>query len=392
MKSKESEEGVRLPFINVLKIIEYGESANITINGKQYNISVNANDGKYYIEDESFRDREDFINGIYNKTSIQLSKNSIIILNSVADGTLKANSSWTFEDEYKNQINEEKNKKYKLRKNIIIKLIALYIFIFFTIFVLYKEIKMCNDTNLHITVYKLFQSRFSREEWFSFSINKIIIAVLLTLNNISILLFKENRMRLIKLFKYSKEEINEIEEKTLAYTKENLIFGGTFDICFSEQSLILTKKADFKIINYQDIIYILNMRENSLQNERAICIITRDKKIIKMGNIIHIEEFKKKILEKNHKIIFKKYKDINKNEIIDLKYISINKILLKDIITTNYKIYSKAIAIYPALYYLINLNLLNDLYAANNILAFIFCGFFIFLISCFIAYNKIKIQ
>ena len=98
MKSSKNEEGSKIPFINVLKYIECGETANVTINGIKFNISVNKNDENYYIENESFKDREEFINGLYNKTSVLLSENSTIIINSIADGNVKIDSGWKFED------------------------------------------------------------------------------------------------------------------------------------------------------------------------------------------------------------------------------------------------------------------------------------------------------
>ena len=93
MKSSKNEEGAKIPFINILKYIECGETANVTINGISYNISVNVNDEKYYIGEESYKNREEFINGLYKKTSILLSENSTIMLNSIADGNFKIDSS-----------------------------------------------------------------------------------------------------------------------------------------------------------------------------------------------------------------------------------------------------------------------------------------------------------
>lgn len=387
MKPKENEEGAKIPFINILKFIECGETANVTINGKQFKISVNTNDEKYYIEEESFKNREEFIHGLYNKTSIKLSENSIVILNSIADGTVKVDSSWKFEDKNKGQVNVETNKKYKLHRNIVIKLSVLYVFILSMIYIFFKEISMCTEANLYITFYK---NRILREEWFT--ISKEIIAVLLIINTISIAFFKENRIRLITLFKYSKEHINKIEEKIIKYKDENVVFGGKYDICFSKTSLILMRKVDFRIINYQDIVCVLNIRDYLLEKEREICIITKDKKIIRLGNVVHREELKKRLIEKNPKIIFKKSKNINKNEIIDLDEININNILLKDIVTTCYKIWSKVIAIYPALYYILNHNLLKDTLTAHKIVTFIIGSFFAFLIYCCIIYNSSKIK
>lgn len=387
MKSRENEQGSEIPFINVLKFIECGETANVTINGEDYNLSVNMNDERYYIGEESFRDRKDFIDGLYKKTSTYLSENSIVILNTIANGKVKVDSSWKFDDKNQNQVNVETNKKYKLHKNIVIKLIMLYIFIFATICIFYKEISMCTEADLYITFYK---RGFPPKEWFT--ISKEMIAVLLIINTISIAFFKENKMRLMTLIKYSKEHINEIEEKIIRYKNENMVFAGKYDICFTEENLVLMKKADFKTINYQDIICILNIKDYFSTGESETCIVTRDKKMIRMGNVVHKKELKKRLLEKNPNIIVKNYKNINKGQSLYLKDININNILLRNITINCYKVWSKLISIYPILYYILNHNLLKDTITAHKIVTFIIGSFGGCLIYCFIIYNSCKIK
>ena len=347
------EEGAKILFINILKYIECGETANITINGEKYNISVNIRNGKYYIEEESFENREEFIKGLYDKTSIILSENSNIILNSIADGSVKVDSSWEAKDKNEDQVNVEKNKKYKLRKNIIIRLIIIYVFILTTVYLFYKSTIMNKGANSYIA-YCI--NKIQLKDWTY--IRKEIIAILLIINNISIIFFRENRVRLISLFKYSKKDIEEIEEEATKedkkFEEEDVIFGNKYSACFSKGKLILIKKAEFRIINYQDIVCILNIKDyiQEKENEREICIITKDKKMINLGNMPRREKFKKRLIEKNSKILFKKTESNNKNAIINSENININKILFKYIITSKYKVWSKAMAIYSLWYYI----------------------------------------
>ena len=389
MEYKENEEGVKISFIKVLKYIESGETANVTINGKQYNIYVNPKDEQYYINDDMYKNREEFINGIYKKASIQLSKNSKIILNSIADGTVKVDSNWNFED--KDQINIKNKKPHKLYRNIVIKIMILYFFILVMSYIFYNEISIWTDTTLNIIVYK---NRILDNEWFTFNINKKIIASLLIINNISMIFFEENRMRLMMLFKYSRKRINEIEEKVIKYENENLIFGGKYNICFEEENLIIMRKSDFRIINYKDIVHVLDIQDYLQKEEREICIITKNKKVIRLGNVVHREELKKRLAEKNSKIIFKKSKNIGKSQILNLEDVNINikNILFKDIVTTNYKIWSKVISIFLALYYIFNQRLLNDVSAILIISNFIFCTFFVFVVFSCMIYNKNKLR
>ena len=147
---KETKEpGSKIPFKNVLKFIETGESANITIKRKEYNISVNREDGLYYIDGESFENRDEFIEAIYNKTSVKLKENTIIILNSIADGNIKVDSSWKFEGKDKEQVNSDEKKKYKLRRNMIIILILWYFIAGSVIYTNIKELIYNEDSNIN---------------------------------------------------------------------------------------------------------------------------------------------------------------------------------------------------------------------------------------------------
>lgn len=292
-----------------------------------------------------------------------------------------------FEDRNENQLNVVTNKKHNLHRNILIKLIILYGFIIIMVYIILKEINLCTD-DPYLTYYL---GRFiNRKELFK--VNKQIIAMLLIINNISIGFFKENRTRLKTLFKFSKEQMKEIEEKTIEYEKENVSFGGKYKICFSEESLILMKNADFKIINYNDIIYVLDTKNYFFAKEREICIVTKTKKIIKIGNVIHRKELKNKLLDKNPKIIFKNSTQIRKKETLNLVGLNINNILLKDIAITFYKVWSITIAVYPAVYYLINHKLLTDILTAHDIIDFIIFSPFFFLIYCGVTYQSSKIK
>ena len=170
------EDGTKILFINVLRYIETGENANITINGKKYNVSVNKNDGKYYIEEESFENRQDFIDELYNKTSVMLTDNSVVILNYIADGTLKIDSSWQF---YDKNYEQEKNKISKLYKRAIINLIILYFFIIVVNSLILLELSSLTENNLYTKI-------------FTFDINKKIIAIFFIINSISIICCKSN--------------------------------------------------------------------------------------------------------------------------------------------------------------------------------------------------------
>ena len=47
-------EGTKIQLINIIRFIEYGEVANVTIGGQKYDLCVNKENGKYYIDEESY--------------------------------------------------------------------------------------------------------------------------------------------------------------------------------------------------------------------------------------------------------------------------------------------------------------------------------------------------
>ena len=349
---KETKEpGSKIPFKNVLKFIETGESANITIKRKEYNISVNREDGLYYIDGESFENRDEFIEAIYNKTSVKLKENTIIILNSIADGNIKVDSSWKFEGKDKEQVNSDEKKKYKLRRNMIIILILWYFIAGSVIYTNIKELIYNEDSNINIyttAIKTIYRNRVH------YPIK--IVARISIISMIFVFFLEDNRRRIKMLFKYSKEDMKKIEDEVLDYIDKNTDFCNIFDrVGFLEDGLYLMRKTNLRVIKYEDIKYIFLMKYNIISSgdsfgkgklERKVCIVTKDNKMIALVDIIHREKFVKEILKRNPNIIYKKTRTIKKKEYIDLEDVtSINKSFFKSIFFDTSRIFIKGNAI-----------------------------------------------
>lgn len=331
MKAMENEDGAKMTFKNILRYIECGENAIITLNGEKYNISVDANDGIYYIGEESFENRESFINGLYNKTSIQLRDDTIVILNAIVDGTLKLDSSWEVEDDEKENLGGVTNIKHKLYRKTLTKVIITFAFIIFMVYAIVSEIISYTEINSYIAFLSKSKENYGEEV---FRINKEIIAIILLINAISIAFYKNNKLRLKILFKHSRKQINEIEEKVIEKLEQNNSFSVVYDMCFFDEELIIKGNDKFESIKYEDIMCVLYLNDYMLQ-EKDACIITKNKKIIRTGNISNKSEFKKKILEKNSKVVFEK--NIISKKSTELNKLNVKKLLYKDIIITCYK-------------------------------------------------------
>ena len=285
------EPGKKIKFINILKYIESGELANITIKGKKYDIYVNKENGFYYINDEGFKGREEFIEAIYTKTSVKLKENTIIILNSIADGKIKIDSSWKFEDENENQVNVNTKKKYKLRRNMIIALLLWYFIAIFLIYTCFKELKYTEDIDSLVLITK---NEFWNRIYIYFSSK--FTAILIVISVSFIFFIEDNRRRIKMLLKYSSEDMKNIEDRVSEYIYENVRFGEGFDeIAFLEEGMFLKRKTNLRVIDYKDIKYVVNIqyKKRKYNKNKRILIITKNKKAILLEDIIYKEKFVK---------------------------------------------------------------------------------------------------
>ena len=390
------EPGKKIQFINILKYIESGESANITIKGKKYDIYVNKENGFYYINDECFKGREEFIEAIYTKTSVKLKENTIIILNSIADGKIKIDSSWKFEDENENQVNVNTKKKYKLRRNMIIALLLWYFIAIFLIYTCFKELKYTEDIDSLVLITK-------NELW-----NRIYIyfsskftAILIVISVSFIFFIEDNRRRIKMLLKYSSEDMKNIEDRVSEYIYENVRFGEGFDeIAFLEEGMFLKRKTNLRVIDYKDIKYVVNIqyKKRKYNKNKRILIITKNKKAILLEDIIYKEKFVKEISNRNPEIIYKEFKKENYKKSISAEEVKeINKAIFKVTVNNYIRLIVKVNVLYLFLLYIFNFRLVlktnkYDLYITSKAINFILGIYLVGWIGIIVMYLDSKIK
>lgn len=388
----------KIPFINILKYIECGESVNITIKGKKYDICVNKQDGLYYINDEGFKSREEFIEAIYTKTSVKLKENTIIILNSIADGSININSSWKFENENENQINVNTKKKYKLRRNMIIALLLWYFIAIFLIYTCFKEWKYTEDIDSLVLITK---NEFWNRSYIYFSSKFTSILIVISVS--FIFFIEDNRRRIKMLLKYSKEDMKNIEDRVSEYIHENVRFGEGFDeIAFLEEGMFLKRKTNLRVIDYKDIKYVVNIqyKKQKYNKNKRILIITKNKKAILLQDIIYKEKFVKEILNRNPEIIYKKLKKENYKKSISTEEVKeINKAIFKVTVNNFIRLIIKINVICLFLLYISNFKLVlmtskYDSYITSKAINFILGIYLVGWIGIIVMYleSKIKIQ
>lgn len=391
------EPGSKIQFKNVLKYIECGESANVNIKGKKYDICVNKEDGFYYINDESFKSREEFIEAIYTKTAVKLKENTIIILNSIADGSINIDSSWKFEDENENQVNVNTKKKYRLRRNMIIALLLWYFIAIFLIYTCFKELKYTEDIDSLILITK---NEFWNRSYIYFSSKFTAILVVISVS--FIFFIEDNRRRIKMLLKYSSEDMKNIENRVSEYIYENVRFGEGFDeIAFLEEGMFLMRKTNLKVIDYKDIKYVINIqykKQNYNKNKRVL-IITKNKKAILLEDIIYKEKFVKEILKRNPEIIYKELKRENsKKSVSEEEAKEINKAIFKVTVNNCIRLIIKMNVLYLFLLYIFNSRLVlktdkYDTYITSKTTDFILGIYLVGWIGIIVMYldSKIKI-
>ena len=388
----------KIPFINILKYIECGESVNITIKGKKYDICVNKQDGLYYINDEGFKSREEFIEAIYTKTSVKLKENTIIILNSIADGKIKIDSSWKFEDENENQVNVNTKKKYKLRRNMIIALLLWYFIAIFLIYTCFKELKYTEDIDSLVLITK---NEFWNRIYIYFSSK--FTAILIVISVSFIFFIEDNRRRIKMLLKYSSEDMKNIEDRVSEYIYENVRFGEGFDeIAFLEEGMFLKRKTNLRVIDYKDIKYVVNIqyKKQKYNKNKRILIITKNKKAILLQDIIYKEKFVKEILNRNSEIIYKELKKENYKKSISAEEVKeINKAIFKVTVNNYIRLIVKVNVLYLFILYIFNFRLVlktskYDSYITSKAINFILGIYLVGWIGIIVMYleSKIKIQ
>ena len=275
-KKDKYENNARIPFKNLLNYIECGEEAEILLNEKIYKIGAKLNNQEigiayYYVDGKKFGNEQELLDFIYKDSSIQLTDNSVITILSIAGG-LKVDETW-----FKNDKNENiQESKFTLFKNIVFRFCIIWIILGIVIVLLIKNMNILS-LNQRIT---------------------ILFGILIYM----IIFLPKNIKRLKILIKYKKQQINEIEE----LEKDNC-FG---DICFLEDYLIKIENHYFEIIKHDDILWIFRevyYYENGFKWEKdygQFILITKDKKIHKIGYIDKEQIFRSKILEKNPNILF----------------------------------------------------------------------------------------
>ena len=388
--------GKKIQFINILKYIESGESANITIKGKKYDIYVNKENGFYYINDEGFKGREEFIEAIYTKTSVKLKENTIIILNSIADGKIKIDSSWKFEDENENQVNVNTKKKYKLRRNMIIALLLWYFIAIFLIYTCFKELKYTEDIDSLVLITK---NEFWNRIYIYFSSK--FTAILIVISVSFIFFIEDNRRRIKMLLKYSSEDMKNIEDRVSEYIYENVRFGEGFDeIAFLEEGMFLKRKTNLRVIDYKDIKYVVNIqyKKRKYNKNKRILIITKNKKAILLEDIIYKEKFVKEISNRNPEIIYKEFKKENYKKSISAEEVKeINKAIFKVTVNNYIRLIVKVNVLYLFLLYIFNFRLVlktnkYDLYITSKAINFILGIYLVGWIGIIVMYLDIKIK
>ena len=390
------EPGKKIKFINILKYIESGELANITIKGKKYDIYVNKENGFYYINDEGFKGREEFIEAIYTKTSVKLKENTIIILNSIADGKIKIDSSWKFEDENENQVNVNTKKKYKLRRNMIIALLLWYFIAIFLIYTCFKELKYTEDIDSLVLITK---NEFWNRIYIYFSSK--FTAILIVISVSFIFFIEDNRRRIKMLLKYSSEDMKNIEDRVSEYIYENVRFGEGFDeIAFLEEGMFLKRKTNLRVIDYKDIKYVVNIqyKKQKYNKNKRILIITKNKKAILLEDIIYKEKFVKEISNRNPEIIYKEFKKENYNKSISAEEVKeINKAIFKVTVNNYIRLIVKVNVLYLFLLYIFNFRLVlktnkYDLYITSKATNFILGIYLVGWIGIIVMYLDSKIK
>lgn len=388
--------GKKIQFINILKYIECGESANITIKGKKYDIYVNKENGFYYINDEGFKGREEFIEAIYTKTSVKLKENTIIILNSIADGKIKIDSSWKFEDENENQVNVNTKKKYKLRRNMIIALLLWYFIAIFLIYTCFKELKYTEDIDSLVLITK---NEFWNRIYIYFSSK--FTAILIVISVSFIFFIEDNRRRIKMLLKYSSEDMKNIEDRVSEYIYENVRFGEGFDeIAFLEEGMFLKRKTNLRVIDYKDIKYVVNIqyKKRKYNKNKRILIITKNKKAILLEDIIYKEKFVKEISNRNPEIIYKEFKKENYKKSISAEEVKeINKAIFKVTVNNYIRLIVKVNVLYLFLLYIFNFRLVlktnkYDLYITSKAINFILGIYLVGWIGIIVMYLDSKIK
>lgn len=392
------EPGKKIKFINILKYIESGESANITIKGKKYDIYVNKENGFYYINDEGFKGREEFIEAIYTKTSVKLKENTIIILNSIADGKIKIDSSWKFEDENENenQVNVNTKKKYKLRRNMIIALLLWYFIAIFLIYTCFKELKYTEDIDSLVLITK---NEFWNRIYIYFSSKFTAILVVISVS--FIFFIEDNRRRIKMLLKYSSEDMKNIENRVSEYIYENVRFGEGFDeIAFLEEGMFLKRKTNLRVIDYKDIKYVVNIqyKKRKYNKNKRILIITKNKKAILLEDIIYKEKFVKEISNRNPEIIYKEFKKENYKKSISAEEVKeINKAIFKVTVNNYIRLIVKVNVLYLFLLYIFNFRLVlktnkYDSYITSKAINFILGIYLVGWIGIIVMYLDSKIK
>ena len=388
--------GKKIQFINILKYIESGESANITIKGKKYDIYVNKENGFYYINDEGFKGREEFIEAIYTKTSVKLKENTIIILNSIADGKIKIDSSWKFEDENENQVNVNTKKKYKLRRNMIIALLLWYFIAIFLIYTCFKELKYTEDIDSLVLITK---NEFWNRIYIYFSSK--FTAILIVISVSFIFFIEDNRRRIKMLLKYSSEDMKNIEDRVSEYIYENVRFGEGFDeIAFLEEGMFLKRKTNLRVIDYKDIKYVVNIqyKKRKYNKNKRILIITKNKKAILLEDIIYKEKFVKEISNRNPEIIYKEFKKENYKKSISAEEVKeINKAIFKVTVNNYIRLIVKVNVLYLFLLYIFNFRLVlktnkYDSYITSKATNFILGIYLVGWIGIIVMYLDSKIK
>ena len=288
MKNKEK---VLLPFSKIMSFVECGEEAEILLNEKIYKIGVKLNNEnmsieRYFINEESFINRDKFLEYLCKQSLLQLTDNSMVTLISIGD-SLKVDTSW-FKTETENLSDLKEHKPVLFRNMImrfcIVSLIGVVILAIYII-LLISDIKYVKIVE--------------------------IIWVGLGIFLCCVVLFPKNIKILKKLIKYGRKQITEIEDES-KHIEEKNHFGNIY---FLEEYFLKKEKYYFEIIKYDDILWIfkeLNCMSDDAQNYGEIILITKDNKIHKMGYISNMEKFKQKSLSKNPSILFGRSKTIIK--------------------------------------------------------------------------------
>jgi len=332
---KKNNQNVQISFRKLMDFIECGEEAEILLLGKRYKLRVELNNKDfgtqyYYVDELKFTDKESFLNYIYKDSSIQLDENTSVTLLSIGEG-VKVDKTW-FKNDKKTKIQKAEADRFVLFRNIITRFCITWIVLILVVLILIKDIQFFKLEQIVITLLCIFL---------------FVIAYL-----------PKNINRLKILIKYKKNQIEEIE-KSIKSNEKNNFFD---EIYVFENHLIKLEKHYFEVIKYDDILWVFkeiyysrrgskSQEYNSwlgFKNYGETIVITKDKKIHKIGYISKEQILKDKILEKNPNVLFGESKSITKKtkELHRLSKNNINiRIIIKDFI--------KVISILLILYLLI---------------------------------------